>query len=102
METQTSDLPPPPPPPHPHHNTRPPSDQPTSALYRVCETPPVRGASPAGRVSDGRHNTVGTERGEEENALVYASLNHQALPRVPKRTARQEPEPSEYAAVRFR
>ncbi|XP_077102805.1 B- and T-lymphocyte attenuator-like isoform X2 [Siphateles boraxobius] len=93
METQ-SDLPPPPPP-HHHHNTRPPSDQPTSALYRVCETPPVRGASPAGRA-------VGTERGEEENALVYASLNHQSMSRVPKRTARQEPEPSEYAAIRFR
>ncbi|KAK7161619.1 hypothetical protein R3I94_004337 [Phoxinus phoxinus] len=99
METQRSDLPPPPPPPphhpHPHHNTHPPTVQPTSALYRVCETPPVRGASPAGRA-------VGTERGEEENALVYASLNHQAMSRVPKRTARQEPEPSEYAAIRFR
>ncbi|XP_051751838.1 B- and T-lymphocyte attenuator-like isoform X1 [Ctenopharyngodon idella] len=103
METQSSDLPPPPPPPpsHPHHNTRPPSDQPTSALYRVCETPPVRGAPSAGRVSDGRHNTVGTERGEE-NVLVYASLNHQAISRGPRRTARQEPEPSEYAAIRFR
>ncbi|CAM4486176.1 unnamed protein product [Leuciscus chuanchicus] len=101
METQRSDLPPPPHP-HPHYNTRPRSDQPTSALYRVCETLPVRGASPAGRVSDGRHNTVGTARGEEENALVYASLNHQAMPRGPKRTARQEPEPSEYAAIRFR
>ncbi|XP_048052972.1 B- and T-lymphocyte attenuator-like isoform X3 [Megalobrama amblycephala] len=103
METQSSDLPPPPPPPaHPHHNTRPPSHQPTSALYRVCETPPVRGAPSAGRVSVGRHNTVGTERGEEENVLVYASLNHQPMSRGPRRTARQEPEPSEYAAIRFR
>uniref|UniRef100_A0A673MHZ4 Ig-like domain-containing protein n=1 Tax=Sinocyclocheilus rhinocerous TaxID=307959 RepID=A0A673MHZ4_9TELE len=74
----------------------------TSALYRGCETPPVRGASSAGRVSDGSHTTVGTERGEEENALVYASLNHQAMSRGPRRTARQEPEPSEYAAIRFR
>ncbi|KAF4118638.1 B- and T-lymphocyte attenuator-like isoform X2 [Onychostoma macrolepis] len=97
METQRSDLPP-----LPHHNTHSPSNQLTSALYRGCETPPVRGSSSAGRVSDGRHNTVGTERGEEENALVYASLNHQSMPRGPRRTARHEPEPSEYAAIRFR
>uniref|UniRef100_A0A8C1B5W8 Ig-like domain-containing protein n=1 Tax=Cyprinus carpio carpio TaxID=630221 RepID=A0A8C1B5W8_CYPCA len=89
----------------PHHNTHsphPPSDQLTSALYRGCETAPVRGASSAGRVSDGSHNAAGTERGEEENALVYASLNHQAMSRGPRRTARQEPESSEYAAIRFR
>uniref|UniRef100_A0A671KMZ3 Ig-like domain-containing protein n=1 Tax=Sinocyclocheilus anshuiensis TaxID=1608454 RepID=A0A671KMZ3_9TELE len=85
----------------PHHNTHSPSVQLTSALYRGCETPPVRGASSAGRVSDGSHNAVDTER-EEENALVYASLNHQAMSRGPRRTARQEPEPSEYAAIRFR
>ncbi|KTG32965.1 hypothetical protein cypCar_00034914, partial [Cyprinus carpio] len=96
METQRSDLPP-----LPHHNTRSPSDQLISASYRCCETPPIRGSSLAGRVSDGRHNTVGTERGEEENALVYASLNHQTMPRGPRRTARYEPEPSEYAAIRF-
>uniref|UniRef100_A0A8C1GAB0 Ig-like domain-containing protein n=1 Tax=Cyprinus carpio TaxID=7962 RepID=A0A8C1GAB0_CYPCA len=92
METQRSDLPP-----LPRHNTRSPSDQLISASYRCCETPPIRGSSLAGRVSDGRHNTVGTERGEEENALVYASLNHQTMPRGPRRTARYEPEPSEYA-----
>uniref|UniRef100_A0A8C1P100 Ig-like domain-containing protein n=1 Tax=Cyprinus carpio TaxID=7962 RepID=A0A8C1P100_CYPCA len=89
----------------PHHNTHsphPPSDQLTSALNRGCETAPVRGASSAGRVSDGSHNAAGTERGEEENALVYASLNHQAMSRGPRRTARQEPESSEYAAIRFR
>uniref|UniRef100_A0A672KDX3 Ig-like domain-containing protein n=1 Tax=Sinocyclocheilus grahami TaxID=75366 RepID=A0A672KDX3_SINGR len=97
METQRSDLPP-----LPHHNTNSPSDQLTSALYRGCETPPVRGSSSAGRVSDGRHNTVGTERREEENALVYASLNHQAMPRGQRRTAQHEPEPSAYAAIRFR
>ncbi|XP_059407571.1 B- and T-lymphocyte attenuator-like [Carassius carassius] len=85
-----------------HHNTPSPSDQLTSALYHGCETPAVRGATSAGRVSDGSHNTAGTERGEEENALVYASLNHQAMSRVPRRTARQEPEHSEYAAIRFR
>ncbi|XP_052456535.1 B- and T-lymphocyte attenuator isoform X2 [Carassius gibelio] len=85
-----------------HHNTPSTSDQLTSASYHGCVTPPVRGASSAGRVSDGSHNTAGTERGEEENALVYASLNHQAMSRVPRRTARQEPEHSEYVAIRFR
>ncbi|XP_073679904.1 B- and T-lymphocyte attenuator-like isoform X2 [Garra rufa] len=99
METQRSDLPPLP---RAHHNTRSPSDQLTSTLYRDCKTPPIRGSSSAGRVSKGSHNTVGTETGKEENALVYASLNHQALPRVARRTAQQEPEPSEYAAIRFR
>ncbi|KAI2668395.1 B- and T-lymphocyte attenuator [Labeo rohita] len=100
METQRGDLPPPPP---SHHNTRSPSNQLTSTLYRDCKTPPIRGSS-AGRVANSSHNTVGTKRGEEENALVYASLNHQAQPRVPRRTARQEPEPepSEYAAIRVR
>ncbi|RXN02787.1 B- and T-lymphocyte attenuator-like protein [Labeo rohita] len=100
METQRGDLPPPPP---SHHNTRSPSNQLTSTLYRDCKTPPIRGSS-ARRVANGSHNTVGTKRGEEENALVYASLNHQAQPRVPRRTARQEPEPepSEYAAIRVR
>ncbi len=97
METQRSDMLP-----LPHHITRPPSNQLTSALYRGSETLPIRGSSSAGRVSDGRHNTVGTERGEEENAMVYASLNHQAMSRGPRRTAQHEPEPSEYAAIRFR
>ncbi|XP_059410248.1 B- and T-lymphocyte attenuator-like [Carassius carassius] len=96
METHISDLPP-----LPHPNTRSPSDQLISASYRGCETPTIRGSSLTGRVSDGRHKTVGTERGEEENALVYASLNHQATSRGPKRTAQYEPEPSEYAAIRF-
>ncbi|KAL1282207.1 hypothetical protein QQF64_001010 [Cirrhinus molitorella] len=99
METQRGDLPLPP---RSQHNTRSPSDQLTSTLYHECKTPPIRGSSSAGRVSNGSHNTVGTERGDEVNALVYASLNHQAKPRVPRRTARQEPEPSEYAAIRFR
>ncbi|KAL0203549.1 hypothetical protein M9458_001567, partial [Cirrhinus mrigala] len=67
METQRSDLPPPPP--RSHHNTRSPSNHLTSTLYRECKTPPIKGSS-AGRVSNGRHNTVGTERGQEENALV--------------------------------
>ncbi|XP_052402174.1 B- and T-lymphocyte attenuator-like isoform X1 [Carassius gibelio] len=96
METHISDLPP-----LPNPNTRSPSDQLISASYRGCETPTIRGSSSTGRVSDGRHKTVGTERGEEENALVYASLNHQAASRGPRRTAQYEPEPSEYAAIRF-
>ncbi|XP_043088639.1 B- and T-lymphocyte attenuator-like [Puntigrus tetrazona] len=97
METQRSELPP-----LPYPSTRSSSDQLTSASYRGCETLPVRGAPSAQRVSDGRHNTAGAERGEEENALVYASLNHQAMSRGQRRTARHEPEPSEYAAIRFR
>lgn len=97
METQRSDLPP-----LPRHKTRSPSDQLTSASYRSCETPPIRGSSSAGRVSGGSHNTVGTERREEENDLVYASLNHQAMSRGQRRIVQHEPEPSEYAAIRFR
>ncbi|XP_051994125.1 B- and T-lymphocyte attenuator-like [Xyrauchen texanus] len=99
--TQRSDQAPPF---HPHHNTHSPSAQLTSAC--VYETPPVKTVLSSGRfsankvASKGVHNNVSTEG--EENVLVYASLNHQAMPRRPKRTAQQEPEPSEYAAIRFR
>ncbi|XP_051560384.1 uncharacterized protein LOC127444846 isoform X3 [Myxocyprinus asiaticus] len=92
------------PPSHPHHNTHSPSAQLNSAC--VYETPPIKTGSSSGRfsankvASKGSHNNVSIEG--EENVLVYASLNHQAMPREPKRTTRQEPEPSEYAAIRFR
>ncbi|XP_051558962.1 B- and T-lymphocyte attenuator-like isoform X5 [Myxocyprinus asiaticus] len=99
--TQRSDQSP------PHHNTHSTSAHLSSALSCVYETPPVRTGSSSGRFSanmaesKGSHNNISTGGGEE-NALVYASLNHQAISRGPKRTARQEPEPSEYAAIRFR
>lgn len=101
METQSSDLLPPPLP-HPRHDTRSPSHKTASASDRGSEIPPGRGSSSAGKVKERSHDTVSAGRGEEDNGLVYASLNHQAVPKVPKRTARQEPEPSEYAAIRFR
>ncbi|XP_073808515.1 B- and T-lymphocyte attenuator isoform X2 [Danio rerio] len=101
METQSSDLLPPPLP-HPRHDTRSLSQQRGSALDRGSEIPPGRGTSSAGRVKERSHHTVSAGRGEDDNALVYASLNHQAVPKVHRKTARQEPELSEYAAVRFR
>ncbi|XP_056329556.1 B- and T-lymphocyte attenuator-like isoform X2 [Danio aesculapii] len=101
METQSSDLLPPPLP-HPRHDTRSPSHQRGCASDRGSEIPAVRGTSSAGKVKERSHHTVSAERGEDDNALVYASLNHQAVSKVPRKTARQEPEPSEYAAIRFR
>nr|XP_009296922.1 B- and T-lymphocyte attenuator-like isoform X1 [Danio rerio] len=101
METQSSDLLPPPLP-YPRHDTRSPSHQRGSASDRGSEIPPGRGTSSAGRVKERSHHTVSTEGGENDNALIYASLNHQAVSKVHRKTARQEPETSEYAAIRLR
>ncbi|XP_051983153.1 B- and T-lymphocyte attenuator-like [Xyrauchen texanus] len=89
----------------PHHNTHSTSAHLTSALSCVYETPPVRSGS-SGRFSANMVESKGSLNnvsagGGEENAVVYASLNHQAISRGPKRTALQETEPSEYAAIRF-
>lgn len=105
MKTQRSD---PTTPSRPHHNSHPPSARLTSAY----DTPPVRVGSHRDRPSDERLAVNMTESKacrndvrsteEEENPLVYASLNHQAISRGPRRTVEQETGPSEYAAIRFR
>ncbi|XP_065151959.1 B- and T-lymphocyte attenuator-like isoform X2 [Paramisgurnus dabryanus] len=98
---------------HPHHNTPPPSAQLTTAVSCANDTLPVRAGSHRDRTSAGRvsantivskgcRNNVRTQEEEEDNPLVYASLNHQAMSRGPKPTVQQETEPSEYAAIRFR
>lgn len=92
----------------PHHNTNPPSARLTSVVSSPYDTPPVRAGSHRDRPSAanmtdskaGRNNVRSTE--EEENPLVYASLNHQAASRGPRRTVQEDTEPSEYAAIRFR
>ncbi|KAI7811495.1 putative B- and T-lymphocyte attenuator-like [Triplophysa rosa] len=106
MKTQRSD---PTTPSRPHHNSHPPSARFTSAY----DTPPVRAGLHRDRPSDERlsanmmeskvcQNNVRSTEEEEENPLVYASLNHQAISRGPRKTVQQETEPSEYAAIRFR
>nr|XP_055061133.1 B- and T-lymphocyte attenuator-like isoform X1 [Misgurnus anguillicaudatus] len=96
---------------HPHHNTHPPSARLTTAVSYANDTP-VRAGSHSDRTSAGRvsANTIESKgcrknvrtQEEEDNPLVYASLNHQAMSRGPKRSVQQETEPSEYAAIRFR
>lgn len=105
MKTQRSD---PTTPSRPHHNSHPPSGRLIST-----DTPPVRAGFHRDRKSDERlsanmteskgcQNNVRSTEEEEENPLVYASLNHQAISRGPRTTVQQETEPSEYAAIRYR
>lgn len=81
---------------------------PPPAIY---DTPPVRVTSLRDRSSRGKHpvnqgpprqcHDRGTvEEEEEENPLIYASLNHEAVPQRPVRVAHVQIEASEYAAVK--
>lgn len=81
---------------------------PTPCVYDV---PPVRVTSLRDRSSAGRHpdnrgspsqchdrNTV--EMGEEDNPLIYATLNHGSAPQRPVRVVHVQIEASEYAAIK--
>ncbi|KAK2818153.1 hypothetical protein Q7C36_022086 [Tachysurus vachellii] len=84
----------------------------TSCTY---DTPPVRVSSLKDRPSAGRHpvsqgprrqchNRLEVEDLEEvaeENPLIYASLNHGAVPQRPARVAHVQIEASEYAAIKL-
>ncbi|XP_053085712.1 B- and T-lymphocyte attenuator isoform X1 [Pangasianodon hypophthalmus] len=81
---------------------------PTPSIYDI---PPVRVTSLRDRSSAGGHpvnrgspirchnrDTVETE--EDENPLIYATLNHGAVPQRPVRVAHVQIEASEYAAIK--
>lgn len=81
---------------------------PPPAIY---DTPPVRVMSLRDRPSAGRHPVNQgaprrcQERGpveevEEEDPLIYATLNHEAAPQRPVRVAHVQIEASEYAAIK--
>ncbi|KAA0722217.1 hypothetical protein E1301_Tti019765 [Triplophysa tibetana] len=85
----------------------------TARLTSAYDTPTVRAGFHRDRTSDERlsanrtqskgcKNNVRSTEEEEENPLVYASLNHQAISRGPRTIVQQETEPSEYAAIKFR
>lgn len=77
----------------------------------IYDTPPVRARSLRDRSPAGRHpaiqvpprrchNRSSVEAVEEENPLIYAMLNHAAVPQRPVRVAHVQIEASEYAAIK--
>ncbi|XP_060755017.1 B- and T-lymphocyte attenuator-like isoform X2 [Neoarius graeffei] len=80
----------------------------TPAIY---DTPPVRLTSLRDRSSRGEHpinprsprhchNRDTVQEEKEENPLIYASLNHEAVPQRPVKVAHVQIEASEYAAIK--
>ncbi|KAI5625957.1 hypothetical protein C0J50_14511 [Silurus asotus] len=77
----------------------------------VYDIPPVRVGSLRDHSSAGRHpvnrgpprqcrDRGAVEEIEEENPLIYASLNHNTMPQRPQRIAHLQIEASEYAAIK--
>lgn len=78
----------------------------------IYDTPPIRGTSLRDRsYAGGRHvnqgpprryeGRVAVEEEEEDNPLIYATLNHEAAPPRPaQRVAHVQIEASEYAAIK--